>query len=136
MANEQNLIPFTSEQNREEASKNGRKGGIASGIARREKKTIQKILNDLLETPAKDSPHFSKIAKKLGIEDNKSVKDVYATICLLNSIKSNADLNDLEKLSKLLGEDKTINQDNRLEDDALTKALKEEAEKMNNADIE
>ena len=83
-----------------------------------------------------DILHISKIAKKLGIEDNKSVKDVYATICLLNSIKSNADLNDLEKLSKLLGEDKTINQDNRLEDDALTKALKEEAEKMNNADIE
>jgi hypothetical protein len=125
-----------SRRTREEHSKDSQKAGIASGKARREKKTIQKILSDLLETPAKDSPHFSKIAKKLGVEDNKSVKDVYATICLLNSIKGNADLNDLEKLSKLLGEDKTINQDNRLEDDALTKALKEEAEKMNNADIE
>lgn len=125
-----------SRRTREEHSKDSQKAGIASGKARREKKTIQKILSDLLETPAKDSPHFSKIAKKLGIEDNKSVKDVYATICLLNSIKGNADLNDLEKLSKLLGEDKTVNQDNRLEDDALTKALKEEAEKMNNADIE
>ena len=37
MANEQNLTPFTSEQSREEAVKNGKKGGIASGQARREK---------------------------------------------------------------------------------------------------
>lgn len=126
--NNQNLrVPTSSE-----ARENGRKGGIASGVARREKKTIQKILNDLLETSAKDSPKFSKIAKELGIEDNKSVKDLYATICLLNSIEANADLDDLEKLSKLLGEDKTINLDNRVEDDALTRALKEEAEKMNN----
>jgi DNA-directed RNA polymerase specialized sigma subunit len=126
--NNQNLRPCEHKFTQEEA----KRGGIASGVAKREKKTIQKILNDLLETPAKDSPHFSKIAKELGIEDNKSVKDLYATICLLNSINANADLNDLEKLSKLLGEDKTINLDNRVEDDALTKALKEEAEKMNN----
>lgn len=126
--NNQNLRPCEHKFTQEEA----KRGGRASGVARREKKTIQKILNDLLETPAKDSPKFSKIAKELGIEDNKSVKDLYATICLLNSIEANADLNDLEKLSKLLGEDKTINQDNRVEDDALTKALKEEAEKMNN----
>lgn len=30
--------PFTSDQNREKAAENGRKGGIASGIAKREKK--------------------------------------------------------------------------------------------------
>lgn len=126
--NNQNLRPCEHKFTQEEA----KRGGRASGVARREKKTIQKILNDFLETPAKDSPKFSKIAKELGIEDNKSVKDLYATICLLNSINANADLNDLEKLSKLLGEDKTINLDNRVEDDALTRALKEEAEKMNN----
>ena len=49
MANEQNLVPFTSEQNREEAKKNGRKGGIASGKARRKRKTLKGELLLMLE---------------------------------------------------------------------------------------
>ena len=49
MANEENLIPFTSDQDREEAKKNGRKGGVASGLARREKATMKKVLLDMLE---------------------------------------------------------------------------------------
>jgi hypothetical protein len=40
---EDNLIPFTSEQNREEAKKNGVKGGKASGVARRRKKTMREL---------------------------------------------------------------------------------------------
>ena len=38
MANEENLKPFTSNQSREEAVRNGQKGGIASGYSRRQKK--------------------------------------------------------------------------------------------------
>ena len=38
-----NLKPFTTEQSREKAKKNGRKGGIASGKARREKKTMRQL---------------------------------------------------------------------------------------------
>lgn len=49
MANEQNLTPFTSEQSREEAVKNGRKGGIASGRARAEKRDLRRALEALLE---------------------------------------------------------------------------------------
>lgn len=48
MANEQNLVPFTSDQSREEAKKNGSKGGIASGKARREKKMFRETLESLL----------------------------------------------------------------------------------------
>ena len=105
MANEKNLTPFTSEQSREEAVENGRKGGIASGQARREKKTIQKILADLLDSEIKDSPQFAKLASKMGVESDKSVKDIFTMVCLLNSVKS-GNLGDLERLSKLLGEDK------------------------------
>ena len=54
MANEQNLVPFTSDQNREEAAKNGRKGGVASGEARRARKTLRADLEELLSMPAKD----------------------------------------------------------------------------------
>lgn len=49
MANEKNLVPFTSEQNREEAAKNGRKGGIASGKAKKNRKMLRECIDYLLE---------------------------------------------------------------------------------------
>lgn len=94
-----------SRRTREEHSKDSQKAGIASGKARREKKTIQKILADLLDSEIKDSPQFAKLASKMGIESDKSVKDIFTMVCLLNSVKS-GNLGDLERLSKLLGEDK------------------------------
>ena len=102
--NEKNLIP-NNERSPSEVRENGRKGGIASGQARREKKTIQKILAELLDSEIKDSPQFAKLAAKMGVESDKSVKDIFTMVCLLNSVK-NGNLGDLEKLSKLLGEDK------------------------------
>ena len=54
MANEENLIPFTSEQSLEEAVNNGRKGGIASGKARREKKAMRDTLETLLSMSLKE----------------------------------------------------------------------------------
>ena len=102
--NEKNLIP-NNERSPNEVRENGRKGGIASGKARREKKTIQKILADLLDSEIKDSPQFAKLASKMGVESDKSVKDIFTMVCLLNSVKS-GNLGDLERLSKLLGEDK------------------------------
>lgn len=50
---EDNLKPFDSNQNREEAKKNGRKGGKASGEARRRKKEIRECLEILLEKEIK-----------------------------------------------------------------------------------
>ena len=101
MANEQNLRPSEHKFTQEEA----KKGGINSAKARREKKTIQKILADLLDSEIKDSPQFAKLASKMGVESDKSVKDIFTMVCLLNSVKS-GNLGDLERLSKLLGEDK------------------------------
>ena len=49
MGNEQNLKPFTSDQSREEAVANGRKGGVASGEARRRKRDLRLALELLLE---------------------------------------------------------------------------------------
>ena len=49
MANEKNLLPFTSEQSHEKAVENGRKGGIASGEARRNKKLLRDCIDYLLE---------------------------------------------------------------------------------------
>lgn len=49
MGNEQNLKPFTSDQSREKAVENGRKGGVASGEARRRKRDLRLALEMLLE---------------------------------------------------------------------------------------
>lgn len=56
MANEQNLKPyeFTSNQSREEAAKNGRKGGIASGKSKREKIVFKELFQTLLAEEYKD----------------------------------------------------------------------------------
>ena len=102
--NEKNLIPLN-ERTKSEQREIATQGGIASGKARREKKTIQKILADLLDSEIKDSPQFAKLASKMGVESDKSVKDIFTMVCLLNSVKS-GNLGDLERLSKLLGEDK------------------------------
>jgi ribosome-binding factor A len=108
----------------EKAVENGRKGGIASGQARREKKTIQKILSDLLDSEIKDSPQFAKLASKMGVESDKSVKDIFTMVCLLNSVK-NGNLGDLERLSKLLGEENAKEHNNGILDE-LTEYLKNE----------
>lgn len=72
MANEQNLKPFDSNQSREEAKKNGRKGGIASGEARRAKKTMKEMLDYLLEKE---------------ISTNKGEKVTYREAILTSTIK-------------------------------------------------
>ena len=87
-----------------EAAENGRKGGIASGEAKRAKKTVKLIIDEILNTDIKDMPQFAKYAKKIGIESDRSIKDLYIIICLLNSLKR-GDLSDIERLVKILGED-------------------------------
>ena len=104
--NEKNLIP-NSERSPSEVRENGRKGGIASGIARREKKTVQKILNDFLSAAAKDNPQVAKLAAKMGLQDDGSIKDLFTIVCTLNTLKD-GNLSDLERLSKLLGEQTEI----------------------------
>lgn len=119
--NEKNLKPIRTES---EAREKGHKGGIASGKARQEKKTIQKILTELLDGRIKDSPQFAKLASKMGVESNKSIKDIFTLVCLLNSVKS-GNLGDLERLSKLLGEDNAKEHNNGILDE-LTEYLKNE----------
>ena len=118
MANEtsKNLIP-QSERTKDEQREIARKGGIASGVARREKKTVQKILNDFLSTAAKDNPQVSKLAAKIGLQDDGSIKDLFTIVCTINTLKD-GNLSDLERLSKLLGEQTEI---------ADTEAQKQEA---------
>ena len=83
------------------------KGGKKSVEARRQKKTVQKILNDFLSTAAKDNPQVSKLAAKMGLRSDDSIKDLFTIVCILNTMKD-GNLSDLERLSKLLGEQTEI----------------------------
>lgn len=69
MPNIENLKPFTSDQNREEAAKNGKKGGIASGIARKQKKTMQELAKMILNMSMANGEVHS-------IEDIQSIADI------------------------------------------------------------
>ena len=71
--NEQNLTPFTSDQSHEEAVKNGRKGGIASGQARRKNKAIIELAKMVGDNPA-DAKQRKKLAA-LGIEDEDATNN-------------------------------------------------------------
>lgn len=61
MANEKNLIPFTSDQNREEAKKNGRKGGVASGKAKAKKKLMKELAMELINNSIADEKLVERI---------------------------------------------------------------------------
>lgn len=63
MANEENLKPFTSDQSREEAKKNGSKGGKASGTARRRKKAMRQAAASLLNMNISGSQ--SEVTRKI-----------------------------------------------------------------------
>lgn len=119
--NEKNLIPFD-ERTESEQREIARQGGIASGKARREKQQTKQILSELLSIQNKDFAVFQKLATKLGLDGDISIHEVFTLTCLLNSVKS-GNLGDLERLSKLLGEDNTKENNNGILDE-LTEYLK------------
>ena len=125
MANEttKNLIP-QNKRTKDEQREIARMGGIASGKARREKQKTQKILADIVSIKNKDLAMFQKLATKLGLDGDISIHEVFTLTCLLNSVKS-GNLGDLERLSKLLGEDNAKEHNNGILDE-LTEYLKNE----------
>lgn len=68
MANEQNLVPF-GERSEREARELGQKGGIASGKARRRKKSMKQKMQLLLSLPAADNDQAELTAMGVDPED-------------------------------------------------------------------
>jgi MoaA/NifB/PqqE/SkfB family radical SAM enzyme len=95
-----NLIPQAHKLTVEEASR----GGKASAEARREKKTVKKILTDLMDANIEEMPRFAELAEKLGITGDKSIKDLFVMVCVFNNLEK-GNIYDLEKLAELLNED-------------------------------
>ena len=87
----------------DEAVKMGSKGGKASGVARRKKRQVMDIVKSLLDKKVKNDEKASELAQKYGIDDAKTVKDLYVAVCLYNSM-ANGSLATLEQLMRMLGE--------------------------------
>lgn len=130
MANEENLILFTSEQSREEAQKNGRIGGVASGVARRRKKSLKEAADLFLSLPVSDTKQWNKISKQ-GV-DPEDIDNQMAIIVGLFMRAAKGDSKAAKVLFDLLGEDASAPPESKREEDALSMALREEAERMQN----
>lgn len=119
MANEKNLMPIqevNARRTREQRSADSRKAGQASGKARREQKAIREILTDYLSNDIKDNKQLENLAKKLNIDSKKSIKELFAVVCVLNSLKQGK-LDDLEKMARLLGEEEKPKENNGILDE-------------------
>lgn len=114
MANNQNLIPFTSEQNREEAKKNGKKGGKKSGEVRRKRKAMKEQMEMLLALPFNlKNKYGEEIVDELtflGIDKNK----IDNQMAMLISLWKTAISNDSQKI-QAVREIREIVQDNQNE---------------------
>lgn len=64
----ENLVPFTSDQSREKAVANGRKGGIASGEAKRKKRTMREVAEMVATMELKD-PKMLAALHAAGFQD-------------------------------------------------------------------
>lgn len=108
MANEQNLKPFTSEQSREEAVKNGKKGGIASGESRRRKKTLKDLMNSVATMPLQDGKltDIDQI-KSLASAKGKNITVEEAFVLKLTQKALSGDYKAMRLWVELMGEEST-----------------------------
>lgn len=133
---EDNLIPFTSEQSREQAKINGRKGGIASGEAKRRKKSMQELAILVNSLPL---PEQNKKGLPAALQGNEEatyqtafILKVY-TLAVKGNVKamklwidlSNAYSEEREKLEikKLKAEIKKLNAGGSVEDSGKLAAI-------------
>ena len=97
---------------------------------KKKKKTIQKILNEFLNAKCSDNTQFKRIAQKLGLESEKSIKELLTYLAIINTAK-NANLDELSKLTKLIGEMPEMNDNNEDVRETLIK-IKECAHEQGN----
>lgn len=104
MPNEKNLVPhqFTSDQSREEAARNGRIGGRASGVSRRRKRSLREAADLYLSLPVANRKKWNAIAKE-GV-DPEDVDNQMAMIIGLTQAAINGDAKAAKLLFELVGD--------------------------------
>ena len=105
MANEENLVPFTSNQSREEAVSNGRKGGIRSGEVRRQNADLKKRLREIANMALRDG----KIDEITTLADAKSANLSISDALLVKLVVMalNGNIKAMNTLMGMLGNDNT-----------------------------
>lgn len=112
--NESNLVPLT----REKAREIGKKGGIASGKAKKKKKLIKEQIELLLSLPLKDEKAKEKL-KELGIDtdnmDNQMAivismwkKALKGDVNAFNTLRDTVGEKPIDKMEVSKGTDETI----------------------------
>ena len=98
--NERNLIVPSSE----EARKNGRKGGIKSGEARRRKRDLRAAMKELLSLPVCDTDVWNTIAA-MGVDPDKIDNTQALVVALFRKALIGGDVAAFREIRNLMGED-------------------------------
>lgn len=98
MANEQNLIP-NSERTPEELREITRKGGIASGEARRKKKQRGDILREIVNTEITNEKMLANL-RALGIFKEHPTLEDYINATATRDMTKKASMQDLQRMNE------------------------------------
>ncbi len=101
VANEHNLIPVRSEN---EAREKGRKGGIASGEARRRKKTLKATMKAVLSLEVTDTDTWNMLSS-MGIDPQDMDNQTAMAVALLRRAIMAGDVAAFKEIRNLIGED-------------------------------
>ena len=126
MANEQNLKPM--KQTSEEATRNGRLGGIRSGEAKRQKRSIREAMQTLLDST------YNLKDKTTG-EVRTMTGEQAIALSIMNTAMNPKDKNwrsAVQYALQLVGEDKSVNENKLIE--AQAKMLQAKADLLTGAD--
>lgn len=96
----QNLKKFTPEQSREDAVRNGAKGGVRSGEVRRQKKKAADIVQALLDNPIK-SGKMEEHLNKIGVKTDKDMTIETAMLAGLVSKACDGNVFAIEKVLEI-----------------------------------
>ena len=125
MPNEQNLIPMD-QRSQSEARELGREGGRASGVSRRRKRSLREAADLYLSLPVANRRAWNKISAE-GV-DPEDVDNQMAMIIGLTQKAIKGDAKAAKIIVDLLDNQTGKTADDMLEDDPITKSLKEEAQ--------
>lgn len=113
MANEQNLIPFTSNQSREEAKKNGAKGGKKSGEVRRKRKAMKEQMEMLLSLPFKQSESLNFMKDLWNRRSN--LDNQMALIVAMYGKALKGDVQAFNTIREVVQDEKTVKDEDRVQ---------------------
>lgn len=87
-----------------------RAGGKKSAQVRREKKAIKKLLDEFIYNGS-TLKQQKQLATKLGLTEDSPFIEVLTRLAIINSVKKGFNLDDLQKIIEITGQNKDNNED-------------------------